>query len=533
MSDVRARSSVRFGRGAVVLALAAVFVLAVPAFGYAATFVTGTVTDAGTTDPIAGATVGAYYDDGGTLNRVGETTTLANGTFTLDDDGLGAGDYEIYVSAEGYIAQWAAQSWGGGAALNQNFALVAAKVIATGYVTDASTGDPIPSAMVDASVFDSGSGSWMRAGYAFTDVSGFYTVYDSEQLGPDDYTLSGGTPGYAWLSHDRTWNGTDPLSVDFALEKLPPVIAVEGVDRFMTAIEVSKLAYPGGADGVIIATGRNWPDALGGTALAGALDVPILLVEPNAIPGAVADEIDRLGADWAIILGGSNAVGTGVELALKAKLGSGPNDVERIAGNTRYETADKIATRVLDEGGSGLCFVATGGNFPDALAAAPLAAAQRWPLLLAHPVTGFSDATKAIIEDRIGYAVILGGTSAVSVATEQWLVGELGDLAVDRLDGANRYETAVKVATWAVEEVGHEWDRVGITTGENFPDALAGGVLQGQRWSVMVLTPPASLHPDVAAALTANASRIAQVTFFGGTNAISQAVRNAAVQLIE
>lgn len=533
MSDARSRSSVRFGRGAVVLALAAVFVLAVPAFGYAATFVTGTVTDAGTTDPIAGATVGAYFDDGGALEWVGETTTLANGTFALDDDGWGAGDYEIYAYAEGYLTAWEYPSWGGGAALEQDFALQPAQVIATGYVTDAVTGDPIEDAGIDAAVFDSDEGQWIITGYAFTDASGFYTVYDYEPLGADDYTFTCSAWGYEVLSHDRAWNGSEELDVDFALEKVPPVIAVQGVDRFQTAIEASKLAYPGGALGVVIATGRNWPDALGGTALAGVLDVPILLVEPNAIPAAVADEIDRLDAEWAIILGGPNAVGTGVELALKAKLGQGPNDVERIAGDTRYETADKIATRVLNEGGSGVGFVATGGNFPDALAAAPVAAAQHWPLFLAHPVTGLSNATKAIIADRIGYGVILGGTSAVSGATQQWLADELGGSSIERLEGVNRYETAVEVATWAVDEVGHEWDRVGITTGEDFPDALAGGVLQGQRGSVMVLTPPASLHADVATALASNAWRISQVTFFGGTNAVSQAVRNAAVQLIE
>ena len=312
------------------------------------------------------------------------------------------------------------------------------------------------------------------------------------------------------------------ITVNEGEAPLPPVLYVAGNDRFETAVEASKLAYPNGASTVVIATGRNWPDALGGSALAGVLDGPILLTEPGSLPPSTLGEIQRLGATHAVILGGTAAVGTGVETALKNAVGS----VERIAGDERYDTANKVARRVITELGgaySGSAFVATGGNFPDALAAAPLAAANGWPLFLSNPTTGISSATHSAMAG-VADVVIFGGTAAISDAVEanlnNWGYGTW------RIAGATRYDTAAEVAEYGVGIAGLGWNRVGIATGENYPDALAGGVLQGKVGSVMLLTLTSSLSNEAGYALLNNRQDISTVTFFGGTAAVSQATRN-------
>ncbi len=318
-------------------------------------------------------------------------------------------------------------------------------------------------------------------------------------------------------------------------EPLPPVIPIAGPDRFSTAVEASLEAYPNGLDPagaqtVVIATGRNWPDALGGSALAGALDGPLLLTEPGALPTVITDEIGRLGAEKAIILGGEAAVSPAVAAALAKTL-----DVERIAGNDRYQTADKVASRVISTlGGAydGTAFVGTGGNFPDALGASPLAAANGWPLFLAHPTAGLSAGTKAAMAG-VDEVLILGGRMVVSDATASYLIGRFGAGSVTRLAGADRYETAAKVAAHGVDHGGLIWNRVAIATGQNFPDALAGGVLQGKVGSVMLLTRPTALDPYTRAALVANKAGITTVTFFGGTGALPQAVRDAVLDALE
>jgi uncharacterized surface protein with fasciclin (FAS1) repeats/putative cell wall-binding protein len=317
-------------------------------------------------------------------------------------------------------------------------------------------------------------------------------------------------------------------------EPLPPVIEVEGINRFLTAVAASELAFPDGSEYVVIASGRNWPDALAGTSLAAALDAPILLVEPGSVPVATADEIERLGATNIIILGGVGAVEASVQQVFESL----DYEVERIGGLTRYETADMIAMRVfgiLGEDYDGMALVATGGDFPDAIAAAPLASGKIWPLFLAHPTSGLSVATKAVMAaNGVEEAVILGGTGAVSSAVQADLVILLGSTDdVTRLGGLTRYDTAVEIAEYAVHKQGFMWNRVGITTGQDFPDALAGGVLQGKVGSVMLLTTPTSLHPSTAAALTMHKDEITTVTYFGGTGAVSQAVRNAIALILQ
>jgi putative cell wall-binding protein len=236
-----------------------------------------------------------------------------------------------------------------------------------------------------------------------------------------------------------------------------------------------------------------------------------------------------------VIVGGTSAVSSAVENALKAKLGHA--NVVRIAGTNRYETARLIAAetvRILKAGSGydGTALVATGANFPDALGASPIAAAKGWPLYLINPTgvdSGLITAMKAAGVTRI---FSLGGTSVVSLRVESELRAKV-PCTTQRLAGGNRYDTARVIATYGVDNLGLTWDKVAIATGTNFPDALAGGVLQGKSNSVMLLTPTAVLDPGVAATLAANKARIREVRFLGGPSAISNTVRANAQSLLE
>ncbi|MBE0476889.1 MAG: cell wall-binding repeat-containing protein, partial [Coriobacteriia bacterium] len=326
-------------------------------------------------------------------------------------------------------------------------------------------------------------------------------------------------------SYDNAGNASDAETISFTVGTA--YVRVEGSDRFGTAVAVSKKAFAT-AETVVIATGYNWPDALGGAALAKAYDGPILLVKPNEVPKVVMDEIVRLRAKNAIILGSANAVSSGVENALKAKLGS--TKVTRLGGRDRYETANMVAAATVKRlGGAydGKAFVATGGNFPDALAASPLAAAKGWPIYLTKDTGLPSNVRSAMKAAKVTKPIILGSTAAVPRVVENDLKAAFGTGNVSRLFGDNRYATAVKVAAYGVAQAGLHWDRLAIGTGENFPDALAGGVLQGKHGSVMLLTPGKALDPGVKNLLAAKKAEIREVRYLGSDNAVSLAVRNA------
>lgn len=336
------------------------------------------------------------------------------------------------------------------------------------------------------------------------------------------------------------WDASDnevfSMSVDSVLvteekDKPPTIIPIAGSTRITTAIEASKKAYPAGASNVVIATAMNWPDALGGSALAGVLDAPILLTYQGSLSSEVISEITRLGASRAYILGGTGAISSSVQSSLNSLFG--PSNVERIGGRDRYETANMIAARTISilkagSGYDGTAFVTTGQNFPDALGASPLAAAKGWPIYLASPARGASTALVATMKNEgITRAIVLGGTAAVSASVSTELSNELRTSNVERVGGRDRYATCIKVATYGVSNAGLVWDEPVIATGQNFPDALTGGVLQGRTKSVLLLTPTSSLHPGVASILSTNKATITEVRILGGTAAISTTVRMA------
>ncbi|MCL4079377.1 cell wall-binding repeat-containing protein [Coriobacteriia bacterium Es71-Z0120] len=333
-------------------------------------------------------------------------------------------------------------------------------------------------------------------------------------------------------SRDNVGNEATPKTAAFdVVASFSTLEPIQGDDRFLTAVAASKEAYPisGSAAGVVIAYGRNWPDALGGAALAGAIGGPLLLTEKDVLPDAVKTEIARLKGSCTqfkvYVVGGSGVVSNAVYNTLKSSY-----DTTRVSGANRYLTANAVASEVIRLQGSsydGKAFFATGENFPDALAASPVAAAKRWPVYLVNPAT-----TAVDIDPKVTSGVILGGTAVVSSGYESALKSRLGAGAVERIEGMNRYETAVKVSATAVAEWGFLWDSVALTNGKNYPDALAGGALQGRSHSVMLLTDPAVLSPETGTALRDNRDWIGTLRFLGGTGAVSQAVRDVALGLL-
>ncbi len=105
-------------------------------------------------------------------------------------------------------------------------------------------------------------------------------------------------------------------------------------------VGVGNQARAGSATPVVyVATGENFPDALGAGPAAAIVKGPMLLVAQNAIPGETAAELTRLAPDKIIIVGGTAGVSPAVEDGLTAYAGT----VERIAGANRYDTAAQLS----------------------------------------------------------------------------------------------------------------------------------------------------------------------------------------------
>lgn len=151
-----------------------------------------------------------------------------------------------------------------------------------------------------------------------------------------------------------------------------------GANRYATAAEISKARFsPASTDTAYVATGVNFPDALAGGPAAAVDGAPILLVTKDSIPNPTAVELTRLGVSTIVILGGTGVVSAAAE----TQLGAYATTVLRRAGTNRYNTAVEISRSKFSPGVPRI-YVATGENFPDALAGAAAAGFVGGPILL-------------------------------------------------------------------------------------------------------------------------------------------------------
>lgn len=262
---------------------------------------------------------------------------------------------------------------------------------------------------------------------------------------------------------------------------------ISGASRYDTAVAASKAGWSGSTT-VVVARGDDPADALGGVALAGRFDAPLLLTNGNSLPDTTGAEVRRLEASTAYILGGTSAVGTDVEADLRA---AGVQTINRIAGPNRFATMAAVADKTA--GGSGTAFIVRakgpGDNWADALAISGVAARRaregRVAPILGVATSGIPEVTRSAIRDNgITEVVIVGGTAVVSSSQEAQLEDDLG-LAVRRWAGANRYETSADVAG---REPGSGRDLL-VVTGGNFPDGLAAGALAGHVDATLLVAP--------------------------------------------
>jgi hypothetical protein len=111
---------------------------------------------------------------------------------------------------------------------------------------------------------------------------------------------------------------------------------------------------------VYVATGENFPDALGAAATAALGLGPVLLVQQNSVPGPTLAELNRLQPPEIVIVGGTAVISNGVKAQLEG-LGWGPT-VTRIAGANRYDTAADLSAATFPTSGRYPLAVHAGGN---------------------------------------------------------------------------------------------------------------------------------------------------------------------------
>ena len=92
---------------------------------------------------------------------------------------------------------------------------------------------------------------------------------------------------------------------------------IAGSDRYETGVEISSALEPG-VDVVYVAVGTDYPDALAGSALAGAQDTAVLLTKGSKLSNDTAERLVELEPAKVVVLGGEEAVSTAAYDAIEA-----------------------------------------------------------------------------------------------------------------------------------------------------------------------------------------------------------------------
>ncbi|GAA1994665.1 hypothetical protein GCM10009838_68770 [Catenulispora subtropica] len=297
----------------------------------------------------------------------------------------------------------------------------------------------------------------------------------------------------------------------------PTVHRIGGTDRYETARLVSQAQWkPGSASAVVLARGDQAPDALSGVPLAAHVHGPLLLTDPEALDAATRAEIDRATggpgpSKTVYILGGDKAVSPGVEAGLR-KAGY---TVVRYQGADRYRTSLAVAGAF---GGTSHVIVATGRDFPDALAAGPLGAVENAPIVLSDGDT-LDPAVAGFVWSHQNIDPV-GGAAQRAVAK----IYTTGRIVSHDLAGPTRYETAAAVSDVIARVTGHAPTGLGVASGESFPDALTGGAYAANAGMPLLITEPDTLAEPSRVRLAQWANTLSAVTVFGGPKAVADTV---------
>ncbi len=335
------------------------------------------------------------------------------------------------------------------------------------------------------------------------------SIYSSKDtLGNPDVTV---LYGYAGSTTETYANKYGYKFVPYTNVATGDVVRISGKTRYETAYktadELKAILGINKFETVIVATGKDFADALSGSYLASVKRAPILLTDGKndnvaQLCNYIKTNVTKGGKVY--ILGGTGAVSSTVEKSIKAA----GYTIDRISGKSRYETSLKILQKAGITGKE--IIVAAGPSFADSLSAS----ATGRPIMLVKPNASLSNDQKKVLANMNWAKIfIVGGSAVVSekMKTELTAYG-----TVTRLSGTSRYETSIKVAETFFDNV----DTVVVASGINFPDGLCAGPLAAALDVPLILARNSNSNVEMIADYV-KSKGIKSGYVLGGTGALS------------
>ncbi|UAL47033.1 cell wall-binding repeat-containing protein [Sutcliffiella horikoshii] len=286
---------------------------------------------------------------------------------------------------------------------------------------------------------------------------------------------------------------------------------ISGPDRYDTSLAFSNRIPDHSLDVVLLANGKNYPDALAAVVLNQVMNGTTLLVnDSDKVLQSAIDETKRLlkKDGKVIILGGTNAISSNVEKSFEKSF-----KVDRISGENRTKTSIEIAKKVKKNPDE--IIVVSGLDFADALSIATYASNTTTPVLLnTSKITLTKELEEYVKQHKVKKVTVVGGKSAVTEDAVKKLKAA-GVKNVSRVSGTNRYMTSVEVA----KKFYPESVAVGIASGKMFPDALSGSNFASKNNMPIVLVNGHTMINELTGYL--KEAKVEHYYIYGGKNSIN------------
>ncbi|CCL08164.1 Cell surface protein [Clostridioides difficile CD002] len=260
---------------------------------------------------------------------------------------------------------------------------------------------------------------------------------------------------------------------------------LKGADRFETAIKISQSGWTK-SDTVVIVNGedKSMVDGLTATPLASVKNSPILLSSNEKLPQKTVEELKRLNPSKVVVIGGNNSMPNSVVEAIKVV--NSKISVQRIGGDTRYQTSINIAKEIDKTNNVSKLYIGAGNGEADSLSIASLAGKEKTPIVLTQKDGVDNEAEQFIKSNKVSNIYFIGGVEKISnKAIEQ--VGKIAnkDISNNRVAGQTRQETNAKVIDKFYSQ--SKLDGIVVANQDKLIDALTVGPLAAKNNSPVIL----------------------------------------------
>ncbi|HET7356067.1 MAG TPA: cell wall-binding repeat-containing protein [Nocardioidaceae bacterium] len=238
------------------------------------------------------------------------------------------------------------------------------------------------------------------------------------------------------------------------LEGTYTVTRVSGSDRYATAASVIDQGDEAQGSTALLATGLNFPDALGAGPIAFAEQMPLAITRTDKVPDTVVAALQKAGISQVLILGGTGAVSDSVVDQLKQ---AGITVAHRFSGSDRAETSELVADYAIDNYGFHPTSIDVasgdnGGDGADALGGGELAGQQQTPMLITDSTNTPGAGVLKFLSDHSATLLngtIFGGDAAVSASAEDTMTKTVLGHGAENVTTGEYYDTVQQAVTAA------------------------------------------------------------------------------------